>query len=46
MVLTVKLKEYTEAKVQQKIEAYLNSKVQAGEVPDPVVAGGGAAYNL
>lgn len=54
--LTVKLKEYTEAKVQKAVEAYLNSKVQPGEapgqtalpldVPDPVVVGGGAAYNL
>jgi hypothetical protein len=54
--LTVKLKEYTEAKVQKVIEAYLDSKVQAQEgeaegqvalpmeVPDPPVTGGGAAY--
>jgi hypothetical protein len=29
--LTVKLKEYTEAKVRQEIDAYLDSKVQAAE---------------
>ncbi|MCL4303101.1 MAG: hypothetical protein KJ077_45875 [Anaerolineae bacterium] len=53
--LTVKLKEYTEAKVQKLIEAYLDSKVQAETaveaaqetlpgVPDPVGHSGGAAY--
>ncbi|MCL4300584.1 MAG: hypothetical protein KJ077_32910 [Anaerolineae bacterium] len=55
--LTVKLKEYTEAKVQKLIEAYLDSKVQAEApveatqetlpgVPNPVGNSGGAAYNL
>lgn len=51
--LTVKFKEYTEEKVRQVVNAYLDSKVTIEEVAQstlpleveaPVLRGGGAAY--